>query len=139
MKMKMTMAAILSLCFVMFCGCSKARIDSVSVDYGKSEIYSQQDMDSAIDVIKKEFSSWDGCELHSVSYKSDDISKDNVEYSNELRPDAGYDECIVFESSFHSPKNGGGAWTPDEEYTGWTWYLARKDNGAWTLLTNGYA
>jgi len=139
MKMKMTFAVILSLCLVMFCGCSKASTDSFSVDYGKSEIYSQQDMDSAIDVIEKQFSSWEGCELHSISYASDEISKDNVDYCNELRADAGYDECIVFESAFHSPKNGGGAWTPDEEYTGWNWYLARNDNGAWTLLTNGYA
>ncbi len=137
--MKMTIAIILSLYLVMSCGCSQANIGSVSVDYGKSEIYSQLDMDSAIDVIEKEFSSWDGCELHSVSYMSDEFSEDNIDYCNELRADAGYDECIVFESSFHSPKNGGGAWTPDEEYAGWIWYLARKDNGAWTLLTNGYA
>lgn len=139
MKMKMTIAVILSLCLVMSCGCSKANTDSFSVDYKKSEIYSRQDMDSAIDVIEKAFSSWEGCELHFISYVSDDISKDNVDYCNELRADAGYDECIVFESAFHSPENGGGAWTPDEEYTGWSWYLARKDNGSWTLLTNGYA
>jgi len=137
--MKRVIAIVLSLCFVILCGCSQANIGSVSVDYGKSEIYSQQDMDSAIDVIEKEFSSWKGCELHSVSYMSDEFSEDNIDYCNELRADAGYDECIVFESSFHSPKNGGGAWTPDEEYTGWSWYLARKGNGAWTLLTNGYA
>jgi len=71
-------------------------------------------------------------------HMGDEISKDNIGYVNELRKDAAYDECIVFESSFHSPKNGGDAWTPDEEYTGWSWYLARKDNGTWTLLTWGY-
>lgn len=137
--MKRIIVAVLSLCLVMSSGCSKADTDNFSVDYGKSEIYSQQDMDSAIDVIRKEFSSWKGCELHSVSYISDEFNEDNIDYCNELRADSGYDECIVFESSFHSPKNGGGAWTPDEEYTGWSWYLARNDNGAWTLLTNGYA
>jgi len=137
--LKKTMAVIFSLCFVLLCGCGKANIDRVAVDYGKSEIYSQQDMDSAIGVIKKEFSSWEGCELHTISYVSDEICKDNVDYCNELKENAGYDECIVFESSFHSPISGGDAWTPDNEYTGWNWYLARKDNGAWTLLTWGYA
>jgi hypothetical protein len=136
--MKRGIAILLSLCFVVFCGCSKASINNVSVNYGKSEIYSQQDMDSAIGVIKKEFSSWEGCELHSISYVGDEICKDNVDYVNELREDAGYNECIVFKSSFHSPQKGGGAWTLDEEYT-WSWYLARNGNGAWTLLTWGYA
>ena len=136
---KRVIAVILSLFFVMVCGCSKASTNNISVDYGSSEIYSQQDMDSAIKVIENEFSSWDGCELHSISYVGDEISKDNIGYVNELRKDAGYDECIVFESSFHSPKNGGDAWTPDEEYRGWSWYLARNANGVWNLLTWGYA
>lgn len=138
--MKKVIAIILSLCFVTLYGCSESgKINNVSVDYGKSKIYSQQDMDSAIDVIKKEFSTWEGCELHSITYAGDAICKDNIGYCNDLEEDAGYDECIVFESSFHSPKGGGGAWEPDEEYTGWSWYLARKDNGTWALLTWGYA
>ncbi len=136
--MKNAIAVILLLCFIMLCSCDKS-VKNVSVDYGKSEIYFSQDMDSAIDAIKKEFSSWRGCELHSITFAGDDICKKNVDYCNELKKDAGYDECIVFTSSFHSPKNKSEGLTPDEEYTGWSWYLARKDDGAWTLLTWGYA
>ncbi len=124
----------------MLFGCSKAgKINNVSVDYGKSVIYSEQDIDSAIDVIKKKFSSWEGCELHSITYSGDGISKDSIDYCNELKEGAGYDESIVFKSSFRSPKNGGGAWEPNQEYSNWSWYLARKDNGEWNLLTWGYA
>ena len=138
--MKKAFAVILSLCLVMLCGCSKpANITNVSVDYGKSKIFSQQDMDSAISVIKKEFSSWDGCELHSITFTSDSICKDNLEYCNDLREDADFDECIVFKSSFHSPKHGGEGLEADLEYKYWSWYLARKDDAAWTLLTWGYA
>lgn len=133
-------AAILSICFVAFCGYSTlGKINNVSVDYGKSEVYSQQDMDSAIEVIEKEFSSWKGCELHSITYMGDEICRSNIDYCNQLQKGAGFDECIVFESSFHSPINGGDGWEADEEYTGWSWFLARKDNGAWTLLTWGYS
>ena len=36
--------------------------------YGDSDIYSQSDMDSAIRLIKREFSGWSGCELHKIEY-----------------------------------------------------------------------
>jgi len=96
-------------------------------------------MDSAISVIKKEFSTWDGCVLYSIKYAGDGICKDNVGYCNTLPKGASFDECIVFDSSFHSPKSGGDSGNPDEDYTGWSWYLARKDDGAWKLLMWGYA
>ena len=49
-----------------------------------------------------------------------------------------FDQCIMFTSDFHSPKNGGGAWNPDSEYTGWQWWLARSDGSKWKLMTWGY-
>ena len=48
-----------------------------------------------------------------------------------------FTQFIEFESSFRSPKNGGGAWQPNKEY-GWVWCLARSDNGKWKLMTWGY-
>ncbi len=137
--MKKVIIIILFIFFIFIFGCfNGGDVNNVSIDYGKSEIYSQQDMDSAIEVIKKEFATWDGCDLNEISYLGDDIAKDSIDYCNQLKQDAAFDECIVFESSFHSPKNGGDAWEPDEENTGFSWYLARKENGAWTLLTWGY-
>lgn len=51
----------------------------VSVDYGNSTLYTKEDMDSAIALIKKEFGTWEGCELHSIAYSSDDkCTPDNV-------------------------------------------------------------
>lgn len=53
-------------------------------------------MDAAIKIIMKEFEAFEGCELHSLSY------------------------------------------TSDEEYTDWSWWLARSDDGEWKLMTYGY-
>lgn len=50
---------------------------------------------------------------------------------------AGCGKCISFDSSFRSPKNGGGAWNANEEYT-WSWWLARSEGGTWKLMTWGY-
>ena len=115
-------------------------IKDVAIDYGKSDIYSKSDMDAAIELIEKEFATWEGCELHSISYTSDECnSEKNLEWMNDLGDEnAEFTQCIEFVSDFHSPKAGGGAWNADSEYTNWQWWLARADNGEWNLMTWGY-
>ncbi len=112
---------------------------SVTVDYGTSALYSQQDMDAAIALIQKEFATWEGCEMHSIKYAGDDCnSADNISWMNQLSDGANYTQCIEFLTDFHSPKEGGGAWEPDSEYTAYEWWLARPDGGDWVLETFGY-
>ena len=53
---------------LMFAGCSissvpAASVDDAEIDYGKSELYSKEDMDAAIEIIKAEFSTWKGRNL----------------------------------------------------------------------------
>ena len=50
-------------------GCGKQDTQEppkVEIDYGNSELYTQEDMDAAIQVIEAEFATWEGCELHSL-------------------------------------------------------------------------
>lgn len=142
-EVKKPLALLLSvICILGLAGCGK-EAPEVKIDYGTSSIYTEADMNAAIDLIKKEFNTWDGCELHSISYSSDDeCSESNVAWMNELEEanDAKetFTQCIMFRSNFHSPKKGGGAWNADEEYTGWQWWLARSEGGQWKLMTWGY-
>ena len=109
------------------------------INYGSSEIYSIEDMDAAIALIRKEFNSWEGCELHTIEYVGDECNSDeNIEWMNTLEEGQSFTQCIEFTSSFHSPVEGGGAWEADEEYENWGWFLARSDGGDWHLLTWGY-
>ena len=133
---------LLAAVFFSFAGCGRAATANAAVDYGASSIYTQADMDEAINVIKKAFRSMKGCELHSLSYTSDDCTgADNVAWMNKLGEADGakeiFTQCIVFESSFFSPEKGGGAWEAGQEYT-WSWYLARSEGGKWKLMTWGY-
>ncbi len=113
--------------------------DGPAIDYGTSALYSQEDMDAAIALIRGEFDSWEGCELHSIRYAGDEcVSKKNLDWMNSLREGKSYQECICFRSDFHSPVEAVGVWEPDEEYTDWQWWLARGDEGGWELLTWGY-
>lgn len=54
--------------------------------------------------------------MHTVAYAGDESSGSELTYCNEVGQNPPYDECIVFKSSFHSPREGGGAWNPDFEY-----------------------
>ena len=140
-KMLLTMFCLMML--FLFVGCGKGNVSKVKVDYGTSSIYSKEDMDAAIEVIKKQFSTFEGCELHNLSYKSDEESNnaDNIAWMNDLEK-GDHDkevfvQCIAFDSSFRSPIKGGGAWNANEEYT-WSWWLARSEGGEWKLMTWGY-
>jgi len=108
------------------------------IDYKTSELYSREDMDAAIKKILAEFNTWEGCTLYEISYTDDQKCTDNLSYIKTLNTDKKYDECIVFTSNFHSPKEGGGAWEPDYDYENWEWYLGRVKGEDWELLTWGY-
>lgn len=116
----------------------------VRIDYGTSSLYTKADMDAAIQVIRQRFDAWEeGCELHSIRYVSDENSnEENLNWMNELGAAQGieqsFTQCILFESSFHSPRRNAGAWNPNQEYTGWGWWLARTEDGPWQLMTCGY-
>lgn len=129
-------AVVLALCLAA-CG---ENIGEVTIDYGKSDIYTKSDMDAAIERIENAFSAWEGCELHSIRYTSDECnSEENIAWMNDLGGEnAELTQCITFVSDFHSPKTNAGAWNPDEEYTNWQWWLARTENGEWRLMTWGY-
>ena len=143
MKKYLLFLSIIGLFALTACG-KQAKMSDVAINYGSSSIYSKEDMDAAITAIKSAFKDFEGCELHSISYSSDDQcnTSANIAWMNELEAandhKETFDQCIMFTSDFHSPKKGGGAWNPDSEYTGWQWWLARSDGSKWKLMTWGY-
>lgn len=82
-----------TLCIVLvllFAGCGKnGDTSKVEIDYGASSIYSKEEIDSAIEIIKKQFALFEGCELHRLSYMTDEEcnNADNIEWMNDLRTD----------------------------------------------------
>ncbi|MCR4962270.1 MAG: S-layer homology domain-containing protein [Firmicutes bacterium] len=114
-----------------------------AVDYGTSELYTQEEMDAAIERIHGEFDKWTGCQLHSVRYAGDECnSAENIKWLNSLKEGKNYTQCIEFLTDFHSPKDEsdleGTAWEPDHEYKDYQWWLARAEGGDWELVSWGY-
>jgi len=116
-----------------------AEAESVVIDYGRSALYTQEELADAVIAIKEEFAAFEGCELHSIRYAGDEnCTEENLKWLNELNPDGNYVQVAEFLSDFHSPKEQIDAWEPDTEYTDWGWWLARSADGTWEVLTWGY-
>jgi hypothetical protein len=134
-KRLLTIAASVILTVILIFTC--INLWPASIDYGTSDIYSKEDMEAAIALIKDEFYSWEGCKLYSIYYTDDSFCQKELDYVNTLADDGViYTECIVFRTHFRSPIFGGGAWNANSDYD-WSWYLARTDSGDWDLLTWG--
>ena len=117
----------------------KANDTDPTLDYGKSEIYSREQIDEIFSQIKCSFAAWEGCELHSIHYAGDECcSEENLKWMNSLNEGQDYKAVLECLTDFHSPKEGGGAWEPDEEYKDWQWWYAQNKDGDWEFVTGGY-
>ena len=115
------------------CGGDISRVNTHNVN---SEIYSQEDINAAIDTIKKEFMmNWGGCTLTEIYYAGDDSSKDHQDWADRNNAD----EVIVLLSSFDVDSSGGdGSLNPNSTYSDWKWILVRRDGGKWQHVDHGY-
>jgi len=122
----------------------------VAIDLGSSSLYTQEELNTAILLIKDKFATFAGCELHSIRYAGDDANnEENLEWLNSLREvrsnippeDVGkqYVQVAEFLSNFHSPvEEGPYAWELDMEYKDYQWWLGRLEDGRWEIVSWGY-
>ncbi|MBQ7255387.1 MAG: hypothetical protein IJS31_03970 [Oscillospiraceae bacterium] len=134
--MKKTLALILAAVMLLSLAACGAK-PAVTVDYGESEMYTKEQLAEAAKLIEKTIDGFEGdCELHSLTYLGDERSGADLAYIASLGL-GDYNNCMVFGSSFRSPKDGGGAWEPDTEYT-WEFYLGSENGTDWEVVTYGY-
>lgn len=140
--MKKVICFLLSAFFILFvtaCGAlSPADVDNAVIDYGNSGIYTKEEMDEAIKLIKDEFSDWDGCILKTIKYGSDEnCGESELERLKELKvmrnANEEFTQCIMFVTDFYSPEYD------DPDYTDFfNWWLARAEGGNWILVSWGH-
>ena len=150
-----TMLCLASLSVIFFAlSACKAKMTGpppkVAIELGSSSLYSQEELNSAILLIKDKFATFTGCELHSIRYAGDDANnEENLEWLNSLREvrsnippeDVGkrYMQVAEFLSNFHSPvEDGDYAWNQDMEYTDYQWWLGHLEDGRWEIASWGY-
>ncbi|MBR2836473.1 MAG: M15 family metallopeptidase [Coriobacteriales bacterium] len=120
-------------------------IADCDVDYGDSDIYTDADIDSALNVLMAQFKTWKGCVMKHIAFAGDKACEDDLSYVNELRKKdtPEFTQALVLSSNFHSPSEEDAketAWNPDTDYNGWTWHFGRTSaDSAWQLLSWGFA
>ena len=122
--------AILILAVAVFC------LKPVSVNCGSSELFSEDEIQSAAEIVKAKFRDFDGCKLISLSFAGDD------KCLKEADGRTGYDKVIVFKSVFLSPirSKDAGAWEPHSIYYNYSFTVGIQAEGNQMVLLNyGYA
>lgn len=119
------------------------RADATAIDYGASELYTQDDLDEAVDLIKASFLGEDGCVIHAIRYAGDENNtEENLAWLNGHPVAEGktYAQCAEFLVDFHSPVDESyqGALDLDTEYQDYNFWFAREEGGSWELVDLGY-
>ena len=112
-------------------------IDNVSEGSVKSEVYSENEIKDAMNIVKKKFErDFKGCTLTDLWYGENISSPSEAEWAKQYNAD----EAIILFSNFDVDSSGGdGSLNPNTTYTKWKWILVRdKSNNEWSLKTWGY-
>lgn len=110
--------------------------DVVIEEWTPSEIYSDEDIQSAMDTVEEYFSRhFSGCTLKRLWYPGDEAVDEWEDFA--ISNDA--DEAIVIYSSFDVDSSGGdGSLNPNSTYDNWDWILVRDEGGKWRHVDHGY-
>lgn len=153
--MKKTIALLLAAMMLFaLCACgakeeapagSEAEEAAQTVDYGASELYTTEDMDSAIALIRDQIGQWEGVELQNVRYAGDEaVTEENLAWLNSLEgadSENPFTQVIEFVTDFHVSADIDQTvltLEPDTDYTDYQWWLARTEGGEWQLMSMGY-
>lgn len=117
-------------------GCGRGSTRGLQTKIGSSDVYTQEDMESAIKIVTEFFrKEFEGCTLKTLEY-SEELTEDDAE---EWAKQYEAQQAIVLISSFYVAPNGGdGSLNTDSTYENWQWILVRNPGENWTLKTWGY-
>ena len=120
-------------------GCKGKADGDITIDKGDSSKFSDEEIDSAIKVVKDNFS-FPGSKLKAVSYdedKSEDVIKDFMEYGKGEGSDIDPNNIIVLFSDFDI--SGENPVLSKGEYKNYSWILVREDKDKeWKIEDQGY-
>ena len=138
--MRKVITLLSTLTLLSFYGCTPITgvVKNAKVEKINSEIYSEEDINEAIDVIEKYFvDNFDGCRLEKIAYAGDETTKHESQYQS--KHSENHKEFIVLISDFYVyPKGGDGCLNTDYIYKNWNWILERTPNGNWEHKDHGY-
>lgn len=133
-----TLLSVLLLLSLAGCG-HKALPENVAIKDLDSQLFTQQELMDAVQLLYDDWNPNEWGELQSVQYLGDDVSQQELDYCNNLpHKRADFTQCAVFRVQFHTPAQGTITLNPDYDCT-WTWTFARTDHSPWKMISYGAA
>ena len=131
---KMHICVIFALRIFLFSACNlpnAGTTENVEINLGQSQIFSENEIKEAMDVVQEKFSIFSGCDLQKLWY--DEIFSSG-------RYDDDETNKITILSNFYVNENGGkNGLNPDFDYTDWQWHLVRNSKTSkWVVIDWGY-
>ena len=128
--MRKSFLAILLAAVLLLSGCGK--VSGVKETIGPSAIYTEQEIENAMGVVKRQFSAgFEGCVLLKLWYDEEVSLREADEWADQY----GAKDAIVLQSDFYVTKNR--TFSSNTTMKNWSWILVRN-NGGWELKTSGY-
>ncbi len=123
---------VFAVLLLLFSGCGK--VSNVEISTEPSQLYTQQEIDSAIDKVISIFrSGYDKCTLLELSYDE----SYNLEHANKEAQQRDANEAIIIRGSFRTGDTNN-AFNPNFTYENYSWILTRDGLGGWQLADGGY-
>lgn len=121
---------IISLLFIL------TSCHTVKVTTQDSSIYTKEDIQSAVNVVKKYFrKNFKGCTLNQITYND----TDSLEQINNYMPEDSTNESIALFAEFTTDSKGcDGSLNPNETYENYLWVLSRAEGEEWRIINYGY-
>ncbi len=134
---------IFSIIVITFSLVACEKTNNVNVSIEKSESFSEEEINNAVETVKTHFKSFNGCTLTDIWYDESDSNKlvdDYLKYGGGLENNSTIENSIGLRSNFDVGSSGGdGSLEPNSTYTDWTWVLIRDNkNSNWKVQESGY-
>ncbi len=133
--MKKILFITATLCILFsFSACTKNEDKPEILEWTQSEIYTDEEINSAIDVVCSEFRHWKGCKLETITYAGDEMSMEHIDWATQY----DLDQSLVLISSFSTNNNPQESFEKNKTYDGYKWILARNNDEKWHCVANEF-
>lgn len=119
------------------------KTNNVQVNIGKSDKFSEEEINDAVKSVKGKFKCFKGCTLTKVWYdeeKSNEYIKGYLSNGGGSVNDAEAENVILLISEYDVDSSGGdGSLNPNSTYSNWNWILIRSsEKSNWKVKDWGY-
>lgn len=108
------------------------KTDYTDIIIGESSVYSQEELEAAVDAVLREFrSSFDACVMLNISF-DEEVSNQQTKWDEE-------ENIIALSSTLYIRGFSSQGFEPYMVYERWMWTVQKNPLGGWTVLSEGYA